>query len=59
MAVSIDERVVEMRFNNKQFEEGVRQSMKSLDNLDQSIDNLDNKSLNNPRVHINCIQYFH
>lgn len=57
MAVSIDERVVEMRFNNKQFEEGVRQSMKSLDNLDQSIDNLDNKSLNNLVNRLNAINF--
>ena len=57
MAVSIDERVVEMRFNNKQFEEGVRQSMKSLDNLDQSIDNLDNKSLNNLVSKLNAINF--
>lgn len=57
MAVSIDERVVEMRFNNKQFEEGVRQSMKSLDNLDQSIDNLDNKSLNNLVERLNKINF--
>ena len=57
MAVSIDERVVEMRFNNKQFEEGVRQSMKSLDNLDQSIDNLDNKSLNNLVEKLNKINF--
>lgn len=45
MAVSIDERVVEMRFNNKQFEEGVKKSMKSLDDLDQSIDKLDENGL--------------
>ena len=57
MAVSIDERVVEMRFNNKQFEEGVKQSMKSLDNLDHSIDNLDNKNLNNLVEKLNKINF--
>ena len=45
MAVSIDERVVEMRFNNKQFEEGVKKSMKSLDDLDESINKLDEAGL--------------
>ena len=34
---SIDRRVVEMEFDNKQFEEGVSQSTKSIDNLKDSL----------------------
>lgn len=41
MAVTIDERVVEMRFNNKQFENNVNQSINSLNRLDQSVNNLE------------------
>ena len=42
MAVTIDERVVEMRFNNKQFENNVNQSINSLNRLDKSVNDLDN-----------------
>ena len=35
---SIDERIVNMQFNNKQFEEGVQTSVKSLDNLRKGLD---------------------
>lgn len=35
---SIDERVVRMEFDNKQFESGVDQTMKSLDELNQSLE---------------------
>ena len=38
MAVSIDEKVVEMRFNNKQFEKGVQTSINSLNNLNKATD---------------------
>ncbi len=41
MAATIDERVVEMRFDNKQFEEGVKKSMKSLNKLDETINTMD------------------
>ena len=34
---SIDERVVEMRFDNKQFEAGAKQSMNTLDELEKSL----------------------
>lgn len=34
---SIDERIVEMRFNNKQFEDGVQTSVKSLDKLKEGL----------------------
>lgn len=57
MAVSIDERVVEMRFNNKQFEEGVKKSMKSLNDLDQSIDKLDNNGLDNLVAKLNNVDF--
>lgn len=57
MAVSIDERVVEMRFNNKQFEEGVKKSMKSLNDLDQSIDKLDNNGLDNLMAKLNNVNF--
>lgn len=45
---SIDERIVEMRFNNKQFESGVKTSLKTLDDLKKGL-NLDGaaKSLTN------------
>lgn len=45
---SIDQRVVDMRFNNQQFESGVRTSTKTLDKLKSAL-NLDGaaKSLNN------------
>jgi len=35
---SIDERIVDMRFNNKQFEDGIQTSMKSLENLRKGLD---------------------
>ena len=37
MSNSVDERIVEMRFNNKQFEEGISESTKSLENLKKSL----------------------
>ena len=37
MSKSIDERVVDMQFNNKQFETGVQTSIKSLDQLKQGL----------------------
>jgi tape measure domain-containing protein len=37
MSDNIDERIVEMQFNNKQFEEGVQTSVKSLDNLKKGL----------------------
>lgn len=45
---NIDERIVEMRFDNKQFESGVQTSIKSLDHLKQGL-NLDEsaRSLSN------------
>lgn len=54
MAVTIDERVVEMRFNNKQFEEGVKQSLNSLNKLDETIDKVDgNAGLDNLQKKMN------
>ena len=40
MAVNIDERVVEMRFDNKRFEQNIHESIDSLNSLDDSIDNV-------------------
>ena len=57
MAVSIDERVVEMRFNNKQFEEGVKKSMKSLDDLDESINKLDEAGLSDLQKSLDKINF--
>ena len=37
MSTTIDQRVVEMRFDNKQFEENVKTSMSTLDKLKQSL----------------------
>ena len=41
MATTIDQRVVEMRFDNAQFERNVQQSIDSLDELDRSIETLE------------------
>ena len=38
MSQNIEERVVEMRFDNKQFEKNADQTMKTLDKLDKSLD---------------------
>lgn len=38
---SIDQRIVEMKFENAQFEKGIATSMKSLDGLKKSLDNKD------------------
>ena len=40
MSRSIDQRIVEMQFDNAQFERGIEQSVNSLNNLDKTIDNL-------------------
>ena len=37
MSRSVDERVVEMQFDNKQFESGIKTSLKSLDNLKKGL----------------------
>lgn len=37
MSRSIDERIVEMQFNNKQFEAGVSESIRTLENLQKSL----------------------
>lgn len=41
----IDRKVVEMKFDNSQFEQGVSQSLKSIENLEQGIDQATNKPL--------------
>lgn len=48
MSNKIDERIVEMRFDNKEFEKGVQTSVKSLDNLKKGLNLEDSaKSLSN------------
>ena len=37
MSKEVDERVVEMRFDNAQFEKNTRQSMKTLDELNKKL----------------------
>ena len=37
MGIAVDERVVEMRFDNHQFERGVQSTMGALDKLKQSL----------------------
>lgn len=41
---SIDERIVDMQFNNKQFEDGIKDSLSSLDSLKKGLGDFDNKS---------------
>lgn len=38
MSTTIDERVVEMRFDNRQFEQNVQTSLSTLDKLKQGLD---------------------
>ncbi len=44
MSSTIDERIVDMQFNNKQFEEGIQTSLKSLSNLKNGLNNVENTS---------------
>lgn len=37
MSTTVDERVVEMRFDNKQFEQNIQTSLSSLDKLKKSL----------------------
>lgn len=43
MSKTVDERVVEMRFDNKQFEQNVQTSLSTLDKLKRSL-NLDSRA---------------
>lgn len=45
MSQVIDNRVVEMVFDNKNFEKGVGQTLNSLENLDKGLNKIDGKSL--------------
>ena len=40
MSTTIDERVVEMRFDNRQFEAGVKTSLSTLDKLKEGLDQI-------------------
>lgn len=44
MSRSIDERIVDMKFNNKEFEEGIRDSLDSIDNLKKGLNGMDGAS---------------
>lgn len=46
MSRSIDQRIVDMQFNNKQFETGISDSLGSIDKLKSGLGNLDNAGLN-------------
>lgn len=46
MSQTIENKVVEMRFDNQQFEQNVKQSMASLDQLNASLDNIGNQNTN-------------
>lgn len=54
---STDKRIVELEFDNKQFESGVSNSLKSLQNLDKSLDSIDGKSLNGLQSAINGLSF--
>lgn len=41
MSNVVDDRVVKMKFDNEQFEDGVKDTMRSLDDLDKDLKNLD------------------
>ena len=38
MSKSIDERILEMQFNNRQFESGIKDSLGTLDKLNKALD---------------------
>ena len=60
MSRTIDQRVVEMKFDNKQFETAVNQSRTSIRNLEQDINMLDGiKALNNLNKAISGVNFAH
>ena len=54
---STDKRIVELEFDNKQFESGVSTSLKSLQNLDKSLDTIDGKSLSGLQNSLNGLSF--
>lgn len=48
MSNNVDKRVVEMQFDNKQFENGIQESVKSLDDLKKGLD-LENRQRDSKR----------
>ena len=44
MSKTIDQRVVEMKFDNKKFEDGIKESMSTLNQFDKSLNSLGNNS---------------
>lgn len=60
MSRTVDQRVVEMKFDNKQFETAVNQSRTSIKNLEQDINMLDGiKALNNLDKTISKVDFSH
>ena len=51
MSRTIDERIVEMRFDNRQFEQNVQTSLSTLDKLKRGLD-LDNAAKSLSLIHI-------
>ena len=54
---SIDQRIVEMQFDNSQFERGAAQSIQTLRNLDKQINNTSGKGLLNFKDSINSVDF--
>ena len=50
MSQTVDSRVVEMKFDNKNFEKNVAESMKTLESLSKRLDNLENTQVNLDKV---------
>ena len=50
MSQTIDSRVVEMKFDNKNFEKNVAESMKTLESLSKRLDNLENTQVNLDKI---------
>ena len=54
---STDRRIVEMEFDNKQFESGVKTSLQTLQNLDKQLENIDGKSLKGIQDSLNDLSF--
>ena len=58
MPANVDEKVVKMEFDNAQFEKGVSQTLKSLDDLKKSLNFEDaTKSLDSINQNVNKIDF--
>ena len=54
---STDKRIVELEFDNKSFEAGVKQTLETLDSLDKNLDQIDGKSLQGLQDSINDVSF--